>query len=360
MFATLAHEMSGERETALRWRLTDEEEPQGRLFDERGWIPGRDELAGLELLHVRARSVLNRVPEGARVPFRWTVNPYRGCSHACVYCFARPTHEYVGLGPGDDFERRIVVKVNAPEVAARELAAPRWRGEHVALGTNTDPYQPVEGRYRLTRGVIEALVAAGNPFSVLTKSPLLLRDLDLLASAAEQGLVETALSIPTVDRAAWRRTEPHAPAPRARLDAVARLNAAGIPCGVLVAPVIPGVTDDERGLEEVVRGALAAGAVSVSAILLHLRPGVREHYLEWLGRDDPDLARATAARYRGPYAPALDRARVARRVADLVERHGGTRPRPRPGRRFAAPGAEAAPPAAQRQLRLVAPPPPGA
>jgi DNA repair photolyase len=345
----------------IRWRLTDEEEPQGRLFDERGWIPGRDELAGLELLHVRARSVLNRVPEGARVPFRWTVNPYRGCSHACVYCFARPTHEYLGLGAGTDFERRIVVKVNAPERAAQELAAPRWAGEHVALGTNTDPYQAVEGRYRLTRGVIEALLGAGNPFSVLTKSPLVVRDLDLLERAAERGLVETALSIPTVDRVAWRRTEPHAPSPRARLDAVARLNEAGVPCGVLIAPVIPGISDDEHGLEEVVRAALAAGAVSVSAILLHLRPGVREHYLGWLREDDPELARATAARYRGAYAGALERARVARRVEDLVARHGGTRPRPRvrPEGRFAPAPTAPAPAPAQRQLRLVAPPPPG-
>ena len=171
-------------------------------------------MARAQYLEETCKSALNRVPEASRVPFRWTINPYRGCSHACAYCFARPTHEYLGLDGGGDFDRRIVVKVNAVELARAELAAPGWAGETVAMGTNTDPYQPVEGRYRLTRGIIGELLAAGNPFSVLTKSTLVTRDIDLLADAARAGLVHAALSVGTLDRAVWRASEPHAPDPR--------------------------------------------------------------------------------------------------------------------------------------------------
>ena len=165
---------------------------------------------------MRARRVINEVPAASRVPFRWTINAYRGCSHACVYCFARPTHEYLGLGIGDDFDRRIVVKVNAVERLRAELRAPRWAGEPIAMGTNTDPYQPAEGRYRLTRGIVEALAEARNPFSILTKSTLIGRDVDLLAEAAGARGCETALSIGCLDAEVWRATEPARaqPAPR--------------------------------------------------------------------------------------------------------------------------------------------------
>lgn len=309
----------------LRWRLADDDSGQPALFEERTWFAGRGELAGLELLHVRARSIVNRVPDAASVPFRWTINAYRGCTHACVYCFARPTHEFLGLDAGDDFERRIVVKVNAVERAAADLASPRWRGEHVAMGTNTDPYQTVESRYRLTRGLIGALAERATPFSILTKSPLILRDLDVLREAAATVDVSTALSIGTLDERAARLTEPRAPSPAKRLEAVARVNASGIPCGVLIAPVIPGLTDTDASLERVVRGALEAGATSVSAVLLHLRPGVREHYLGWLATHDPELGRRVAARYRSAYGPRSDRDRLAERVATLVERAGGVR-----------------------------------
>ena len=274
---------------------------------------------------MRARSVLNRVPAASRVPFRWTINPYRGCSHACAYCFARPTHEYLGLDGGGDFDRRIVVKVNAVELARAELAAPGWAGETVAMGTNTDPYQPVEGRYRLTRGIIGELLAAGNPFSVLTKSTLVTRDIDLLADAARAGLVHAALSVGTLDRAVWRASEPHAPDPRRRIEAVARLNAAGIPCGVMVAPVLPGLSDGGAQLEEVVRAALDAGAVSVTPIMLHLRPGVRAHYLQRIRAFDPEHADAIARRYRSAYGPAAAARELSERVRALVARHGGTR-----------------------------------
>ena len=157
---------------------------------------------------VRAKSILNRVPAASRMPFRWTINPYRGCSHGCAYCFARPTHKYLDFNAGRDFEREIVVKVNAPEVLRAELARPSWKHEHVALGTNTDPYQWVEGRYRLMVGIWEALRDAANPCSVLTKSPLLLRDLELMLEIAERTSITACLSIPTLDEKAWRASEP--------------------------------------------------------------------------------------------------------------------------------------------------------
>ncbi len=310
----------------LRWRLTDDDAGQPSLFEERGWIPGRDELAGIELLHVRARSVVNEVPDGAVVPFRWTINAYRGCTHACVYCFARPTHEYLGLDMGDDFDRRIVVKVNAVERARAELSSPRWAAAHVAMGTNTDPYQLVESRYRLTRGLIGALAECDTPFSILTKSPLILRDLDVLEAAAERVEVATALSIGTLDAEMARLTEPRAPSPAKRLEAVSRLNEAGIPCGVLIAPVIPGLTDGDDSIDAVVRAAVEAGATSISAVLLHLRPGVREHYLSWLGARDERLAGEIERRYRSAYGPRADRDALARRVERLTARHGGVRP----------------------------------
>jgi DNA repair photolyase len=195
---------------------------------------------------VRAKSALNRVPEKSRMPFRWTINPYRGCSHSCKFCFARPTHIYLGFNAGRDFEKEIVVKVNAPEVLRVELARPSWKGEHIAMGTNTDPYQWVEGRYKLMRGIWEAIRDARNEASILTKSPLLLRDLDLMKEIAEVAPISANLSVPTIDEKAWRASEPHTPNPRARLEAVAELSRAGIPTGVLVAPIMRGINDDPR------------------------------------------------------------------------------------------------------------------
>ncbi|MEP6640524.1 MAG: radical SAM protein, partial [Gaiellales bacterium] len=245
------------------------------------------ELLDVEYLHVRAKRITNRVPEASRMPFKYTINAYRGCAHACTYCFARPTHVYLGMDAGADFERRIVVKVNAVERLRAELRDPRWGGEHIAMGTNTDPYQPAEGRYRLTRGIVEALIEARNPFSILTKSTLILRDIDLLAEAARLGLVRANLSIGTLDEAAWRATEPGTPPPRRRIEAVSRLVAAGVPCGVLVAPVLPGISDAPEQLEAVVRAACEAGADAVAPILLHLRPGVRELFEPWLEAERP-------------------------------------------------------------------------
>jgi DNA repair photolyase len=419
---------------------------------------------------VRAKSVLNRVPEQSRMPFRWTVNPYRGCSHACSYCvdpstpvlladgrqrpigelqvgdeivgtrvegadrryttttvldrwstvkpafrvtladgteliasgdhrfltgrgwkhvtgaqqdeerrphlnvgsellglralagmpaeteeprrdlrvvsiepvgtrglvdittgtgdfiangvvshncFARPTHTYLGFDAGRDFEKEIVVKVNAPEVLRAQLGRPSWAGEHVAMGTNTDPYQWVESKYRLMPGIWEALRDARNPCSILTKSPLLLRDTELLLQIAEVTSITATLSIPTIDREAWRASEPHTPSPWARMEAVAELNRAGIPTGVLVAPLMPGINDDPRDVERILQAAADAGATSIGGVALHLRGEVRGVFMEWLRSYRPDLVERYEELYaRGAYAPAEER----RRIAGLLRR----------------------------------------
>jgi DNA repair photolyase len=305
--------------SALRWKLTDDDGGQPELFDER--VPGTRELAGLEFLHVRAKRVINRVPDASRMPFRFTINPYRGCSHACVYCFARPSHEYLNLNRGTDFDTRIVVKINAVERVRAELAARSWTGELVALGTNTDPYQPCEGRYRLTRGILEALVEAANPFSIVTKSPLVERDVDLLVAAMGRGGVHVDLSVGCVDRDVWRATEPHAPSPERRLQAVTALTEAGVSCGVLVAPVLPGISDGDMQLDALVSAAVAAGAQSIATVPLHLRPGVREHYLDWLRAERPELVADHLQRYRSSYLPDDQRRGLAGRVQELAAKH---------------------------------------
>ncbi len=227
-------------------------------------------------------------------------------------CFARPTHTYLDFDAGRDFEREIVVKVNAPERLRAELARPSWKGEHIALGTNTDPYQWVEGRYKLTRGIWEAMIEARNPGSVLTKSPLLLRDLDLMRELASRADFSAALSVPTIDERAWRSTEPHTPNPRARLEAVAELTRAGIRTGVLIAPLMPGINDDPEQVAEILRLASEAGAAYISGIALHLRGEVRQVFMEWLTAHRPDLVGRYRELYRlGAYAPVAERRRLA-------------------------------------------------
>ena len=425
------------------------------------------EAMDVRFYEVRSKSVLNRVPKASRMPFRWTVNPYRGCTHACVYCldgateilvaggdrkpladvrpgdrvvgtelvgaqrryvvtevldhwqtlrpayrvtladgrqliasadhrflarggwrqvtgdapggrrrrlsasdqllgpgaadppepgapvetsralwvdavetldeervlfdvttgsgdfvangvvshncFARPTHEYLDLSPGRDFEREIVVKVNAPEALRAQLARPSWTREHVALGTNTDPYQWVEGRYRLMPGIWEALRDSDTPCSVLTKSPLLLRDVALLRELAERVGFTASLSVPTLDERAWRASEPHTPHPRARLEAVGELNRVGVPTGILIAPLMPGVNDAPEQVERILELAAEAGAASVGGICLHLRGAVRGIFLDWLRSYRPDLVPRYEELYeRGAYAPKAERERIAR------------------------------------------------
>ena len=304
----------------MRWsNLSTEAEERARLPGYREDAVVRHfqapEAISTRFYEVHAKSILNRVPEASRMPFRWTINPYRGCSHACVYCFARPTHTYLGLDAGQDFEREIVVKVNAPERLRAELARPSWKREHIALGTNTDPYQWVEGRYKLTRGIWEVMIEARNPGSILTKSPLLLRDLDLMGELARRADFSAALSIPTVDEKAWRATEPHTPSPRARIEAVAELTRAGIRTGVLVAPLMPGINDDPAQVAKILELASEAGAAYVSGVALHLRGEVRQVFMQWLADHRPDLvARYRELYRRSAYAPAADR----RRLADLI------------------------------------------
>ena len=316
----------------VRWPTVEEGGDGNALFDADAMADrhiGRGEFAGMEFLHVNAKRIISEVPKASNMSFRYTINAYRGCSHACTYCFARPTHEYLGMGIGEDFERRIVVKINAVDRLRAEIAAKRWAGHHIAMGTNTDPYQRCEGKYHLTQGIIGVLADASNPFSILTKSTLVLRDLKLLAKATRRCHVKVNLSIATVDDDVWRCTEPGTPRPLARVEAVRRLNDAGVPCGVLVAPVIPGLSDTEQQLADVVGACVDAGAVSISSVALHLRPGVREHYLAWLRDARPDLVEATERHYQRAYLPAAEQDALSEQVRLLVEAAHGTATTPR-------------------------------
>lgn len=288
------------------------------------------EFAGTAFHEVAAKSLLNKVPGGSSMPFGWTVNPYRGCTHACTYCFARGTHSYLELDTGRDFDSQVVVKVNAAEVLAREVRAPRWAREHVAMGTNTDPYQRAEGRYALMPGIIAALRGSGTPFSVLTKGTVLRRDLPLLAAAARDVPVGIGVSLALLDPALHATLEPGTPTPRARLDLVRAIRGAGLPCGVFVAPVLPHLTDSAAQLDTLLGEVAAAGATGVSMVTLHLRPGTRDWFLAWLGRVRPDLVERYAQLYaHGAYADRAYRDVLARRWARLVARHGLDRGRTR-------------------------------
>ena len=334
----------------MRWTLVDDASAtQGALFPEDDVVDrhvGTGEFRGLEFLHVNAKSIINEVPSPSHLPFRWTVNAYRGCSHACTYCFARPTHDYLGLNIGSDFDSKLVVKVNAVERLRSELRAKRWAGDLIAMGTNTDPYQRAEGKYHLTRGIIGVLTEVRNPFSILTKSTLILRDLELLRRAGEVTDVRVDLSIGTLDEATWKATEPGTPHPRQRVDAVRRLVDAGIETGVLIAPIIPGMSDGVDQLEEVTAACVGAGAASVSAVSLFLKPGLRDHWMTWLRSARPDLVAMYERRYaRGSRLPAAEQAAISVVVGRLAV---GTRHRRSGPARPAAP-----PPPAYEQVRLL-------
>lgn len=278
---------------------------------------------GMTFHEIQARSIINRVPEASHMPFRWTINPYRGCSHACFYCFARNTHTYLDLDAGEDFNSQVVVKVNAGDRARRELAAPKWGGEHIAMGANVDPYQRAEGRYALMPEIIRALRDFANPFSILTKGSLILRDLDLLAEAAQVTQVGANVSVGFLDRDMWRTVEPGTPGPRKRLEVCARLNQSGVECGVLMAPIIPYLTDSPAQLEETVRAIAETGATHVTPVVLHLRPGAREWFLAWLQDNHPGLMPRYLELYRRrAYAPKDFQRQITDRVRDLARRYG--------------------------------------
>lgn len=282
------------------------------------------EFAGMTFHEVLSKSALNHVPGASRMPFAWTINPYRGCSHACVYCFARGTHEYLDLDGGSDFDSQIVVKVNVVEVLERELRKGSWQHETVALGTNTDPYQRAEGRYKLMPGIIETLAASGTPISILTKGTLIRRDIPLLVKAAQRVPIDVQMSIAMYDDELQKAIEPGTPSTQARLDTVKALSDAGFPVTVFLMPILPHMTDSVDAIAHALERIKMAGARTVIYGALHLRPGVKPWFFQWLGEHRPDLVSS----YRGLYpgasaeAPKPYRQWLAKRVKPLIRLHG--------------------------------------
>ncbi|MGB3486206.1 MAG: Rv2578c family radical SAM protein [Mycobacterium sp.] len=287
---------------------------------------------GITFHEVLCKSALNRVPEPradvagraapAMLPFSWTVNGFRGCSHACRYCFARPTHEYLDLDSGADFDSQVVVKTNVVDVLRRELSRPGWRREMVALGTNTDPYQRAEGRYELMPGIIGALTDFRTPFSILTKGTLLRRDLPLIADAATRVPVSVSVSLAIGDHELHREVEPGTPTPHARLQLISAIRAAGLDCHVMVAPVLPYLTDSVEHLDILLGQIAEAGATGVTVFGLHLRGSTRGWFMEWLAQAHPDLvARYRHLYRRGAYLPEEYRTMLRERAAPLVQKY---------------------------------------
>jgi DNA repair photolyase len=266
------------------------------------------------------RSALNRVKG---MPFDWSLNPYMGCAHRCTFCYVR-AFELRAERPADDrYGRSIRVKVNVAEVLARELGRASWRGEGIAIGAATDPYQPCEGRYRLTRSCLEVLADAGNSFSLITRGPMIVRDLDILQAASARAEVAVMFSVPTLDSEVWRTTEPGTSPPRQRLRALRELVAGGVKAGVGMAPILPGLSDRPDQLAEVVAAAREAGATSIWANLLYLKPGTREHFLEALARDWPEELERYKRLYAGKaYLPASQTQPVREQVRALAREHG--------------------------------------
>jgi DNA repair photolyase len=275
------------------------------------------------------------------MPFKWSLNPYMGCAHRCTFCYVRHFEQRADRPSDDRYGRSIRVKPNVADVLRCELARKSWGREEVALGTATDPYQPAEGRFRLTRACLVELDASWTPFSIVTRGPLVVRDIDLLQQATGRAGAQVFFSIPTLDEQVWRTTEPGTAPPASRLEAVRRLAAAGVDVGVGMAPILPGLSDDPSQLETVVRAARDAGARTVWAAVVHLRPGVREHFLEALGRDWPE----EVARYEGLFANrAYLPSSVTSPLLEPVRRANAAAPTPR----HRQPRAQAAP----RQLEL--------
>lgn len=282
------------------------------------------DFAGMTFHEVLSKSALNHVPGASRMPFAWTINPYRGCSHACVYCFARGTHEYLDLDGGSDFDSQIVVKVNVVEVLQRELRKGSWEHETVALGTNTDPYQRAEGRYKLMPGIIDSLAASGTPMSILTKGTLIRRDIPLLVKAAQRVPVDIQMSIAMYDDELQKAIEPGTPTTQARLDTVRALRDAGFRVTVFLMPIMPHMTDSIEAIDTALRRIKDAGASRVIYGALHLRAGVKPWFMQWLGEFRPDLVSS----YRGLYpgvsaeAPKGYRQWLAKRARPLIRLHG--------------------------------------
>ncbi|HEY7295180.1 MAG TPA: radical SAM protein [Dehalococcoidia bacterium] len=287
-------------------------------------------MARVSVQEVACRSALNRV---RGMPFKWSLNPYRGCAHGCHYCYARATHRYLNLDSGAGFSAALLAKINIAEVLRRELSARAWRHESISLGTATDPYQPIEGRYRLSRACLRAAYDFRTPVSIVTKGTLVLRDADVLEALAARGHATVCVSVPTVDRVAARLTEPGTPSPAQRLRVVERLVARGIHAGVMMAPLLPGITADEAHVAATVQAAAEHGARLLWTGLLHLDAEVRLHYLAFLRARFPELLDGYARLYRGKYAPAVYAERVVERTHRHKAMHGL-------GERYAAPREE--------------------
>jgi DNA repair photolyase len=297
-------------------------------------------VAQFSVREIACKSLINRV-EG--MPFAWSINPYRGCRHACVYCYARPTHEYLGLNGADEFEEIIFAKVNGPQLARTELARRSWKGESVAIGTATDPYQQAETRYRLTRGILEAFRDFRNPLSITTKSPLVLRDIDILAELATHADVIVHLTITTMDDEIWRLIEPTTPKPWKRIQALRVLHERGIRTGVSLSPILPGLTDDRAHLETVVSEAVKAGVDCVWGAPVRLAPGVKDYYFDFIKREYPQLAGRYRALYQHTYATAEYTATITATLDEIRRAHGLVGDRP---------ALRKSPPESPRQLEL--------
>jgi DNA repair photolyase len=272
-------------------------------------------------LEISCKSALNRVQH---MSFRWSLNPYQGCVHSCHYCFARAHARLADRDPDEGFSTQIGVKINIADVLRRELSSRSWQRETVAFGTATDPYQPAEGRYRLTRACLQALSEFRTPVGLITKGTMIVRDLDVIRELASRANTTVTFSVPTVDEEVWRRTEPGTPPPRQRLRALRRLVEAGIEAGVGMAPVLPGISDQPEQLEATVAAAAEAGACYVWANSVYLKPGTKEHFLNFLEREYPHLQRRYAELFpgRSAYLPAATKTAIQDAVARLRQRHG--------------------------------------
>jgi DNA repair photolyase len=311
----------------MRW------DGQGIEVDD-GALPGLERIGfvrsvrtpqfeGITFHEVLCKSALNKIPDAAALPFKYTVNGYRGCSHACRYCFARPTHEYLDLDYGKDFDTQIIVKTNVADVLRRELGRRSWGRETVALGTNTDPYQRAEGRYALMPGIIGALAGSGTPMSILTKGTLLRRDLPLIVEATGQVPVSLAVSLAVGDAELHKLVEPGTPTPQSRLGLIAAIRDAGLDCHVMVAPVLPYLTDSVEHLDALLSQIAEAGATGVTVFGLHLRGSTRGWFMSWLVRTHPQLVRQYRELYRrAAYLPPWYRDELRARAAPLVAKYG--------------------------------------
>lgn len=288
-------------------------------------------MARATYTEIECKSALNRV---TNMGFSWSLNPYKGCVHACAYCYARANHSYLGLNAGEDFESKLFVKTNIVGVLRRELASRSWKREEVAIGTSTDPYQPIEGKYRLTGGIISALADFSTPGHLVTKSPLVIRDIDELRRLQERAGVRVCFTITTLDSDIWRIMEPGTAPPRQRLRALKMLTEAGIPSGIFLAPVMPRITDSEEALRAIFEAASEAGATFCWSGPLRLIPPVRDHYFETIERNYPELLDRYRRNYRTPDTPAVYREFIRERINRLRQEYGlpseGARPAPPP------------------------------